>query len=67
MTQLQTLAKLLTRKRGCTSMEIIQACRTTSPSKRISEMRTLGWAIEKHKVTGKNYHFFTGKPPRGRV
>jgi len=65
MTQLQTLSKLLQRKRGVTSMEIIQSCRTTSPSKRISELRALGWKIEKHKVTGYNYHVFTGKSPKG--
>lgn len=65
MTQLQTLVKLLQRKRGVTSMEIIQACRTTSPSKRISEMRALGWTITKHKMLFKNYHYFKGTPPKG--
>lgn len=65
MTQLQTLSKLLQRERGVTSFEIIQACRTTSPSKRVSEMRALGWTITKHKVTGYRYHIFTGKPPKG--
>jgi hypothetical protein len=64
MTQLQLLAKLLTRKRGVTGMEVIRECRTTSPSKRISEMRALGWTITKHKAAGYNYHIFTGKPPK---
>lgn len=63
MTQLQILARLL--KRGVTSMDIIKHCRTTSPSKRISEMRNLGWTITKKKVAGTNYHVFTGKPPKG--
>lgn len=64
MTQLQTLALLLTHKHGCTSMEIISKCKTTSPSKRISEMRALGWDIKKHKVPGQNYHIFRGTPPK---
>lgn len=62
MTQLQTLAILL--KTGCTGMQIIRECGTTSPSKRLSEMRALGWEIDKRKVSGKNYHVFTGKPPK---
>ncbi len=67
MTQLQTLAKLLKRKRGVTSMDIIKKCFTTSPSKRISEMRALGWTITKTKVKNRNYHIFTGKPPKGNI
>ncbi|MGL4641247.1 MAG: hypothetical protein ACRCVX_16165 [Shewanella sp.] len=64
MTQLQTLYTLLQRPEGCTGMEIIRECKTTSPSKRLSEARSLGWKIEKRKVSGKNYHTFHGEMPK---
>ena len=44
-------------------MEIITACKTTTPSRRISDMRNKGWIITKHKVSGKNYYRFFGDPP----
>ena len=61
-TQLQRLEKLLLK--GCTSMDIIRVCRTTTPSRRIADLRELGWDIDKVKVAGKNYHRFYGKAPK---
>jgi len=55
MTQLEKLKKLLKRKKGATSMEIIQAIGTVSPGKRVSDLRALGLTIEKVQVSGKNY------------
>ena len=55
MTQLEKLKKLLKRKKGATSLEIIQAVGTVSPSKRVSELRALGLTILKVQVAGKNY------------
>lgn len=61
-TQLQLLEKLLLK--GCTSMDIIRVCRTTTPSRRIADLRDKGWTITKVKVAGKNYHMFFGKAPK---
>jgi len=61
-TQLQRLEKLLIK--GCTSMDIIRECRTTTPSRRIADLRDKGWTITKVKVDGKNYHRFFGKAPK---
>lgn len=67
MTQTQRLAKLLQRPKGCTSMDIIREVGTTSPSKRLSEMRDAGWLILKDKVDGTNYHRFKGVPPAKQI
>ena len=61
-TQLQRLEKLLLK--GCTSMDIIRVCRTTTPSRRIADLREKGWDVRKVKVSGKNYHRFYGKAPK---
>ena len=61
-TQLQRLEKLLLK--GCTSMDIIRVCRTTTPTRRLSDCRDKGWTITKVKVSGKNYHRFYGKAPK---
>ena len=61
-TQLQRLEKLLLK--GCTSMDIIRVCRTTTPSRRIADLRDQEWDITKVKVPGKNYHRFFGKAPK---
>ena len=55
MTQLEKLKKLLKRKKGATSLEIIQAVGTVSPSKRVSELRAKGLTVLKVQVAGKNY------------
>ena len=55
MTQLEKLKKLLRRKKGATSMEIIQSIGSVSPGKRVSELRALGLTILKVQVAGKNY------------
>jgi hypothetical protein len=45
-------------------MDVIKACESTTPSRRIADLRDRGWIITKHKVAGKNYHRFFGNPPR---
>lgn len=42
MTQYYRLAKILTRKRGATSMDIATQARTVSPHSRLAEMRRAG-------------------------
>lgn len=61
---LNKLAKLLQQKQGTTSYEIIVKCGTTTPTRRISDLRELGWDIKKERVPGKSYYRFVGKPPK---
>ena len=55
MTQLEKLKKLLRRKKGATSLEIIQIVGTVCPSKRVSELRQQGLNVIKIQVENKNY------------
>ena len=55
MTQYDQLAKLLTRKRGATSLEIIQGAGTVSPHSRLAEMKARGWTITRKALAGKAY------------
>lgn len=60
MTQYDKLAKLLTRKKGATAMEIVEAVGTVAPHKRLSEMKAKGWAIWRKPVPGKSYGRYFG-------
>ena len=64
MKTLDRIGKLLQRKRGVTSIEIIQICKSTTPTRRMSDMRELGWEITKTRVEGKSWYRYTGKPPK---
>lgn len=64
MTQTDKLGKLLTRKCGVTSLEIIYRCGSTTPTRRMSDMRDKGWTIKKTKVEGKSHYIFHGTPPK---
>jgi hypothetical protein len=61
--QIRKVEQLLQRPEGCTMMELIECCKTTTPSRRIRDLRDKDWIITKHKVEGKNYHRFFGNPP----
>lgn len=60
MTQYEKLARLLTRKKGCTAMEIISAVGTVSPHKRMSELKAKGWRIWREAIPGKSYGIYRG-------
>jgi hypothetical protein len=64
MTQYDKLARLLTRKRGATAMEIVEAVGTVSPHRRLYEMRQKGWGIVRRHLDGKSYGAYHGTPPR---
>lgn len=64
-TQYERLAKLLTRKRGTTAMEVIEAVGTVCPHKRLSEMKERGWKIHRVQADGKSYGVYFGKAPQG--
>ncbi len=63
MTQYERLAKLLTRKRGATAMDIVQAAGTVCPHKRLSELKARGWTITREVVSGKSYGVYRGIAP----
>jgi hypothetical protein len=60
MTQYDRIAKLLTRKRGATAMEIATAAGTVAPHKRLSEMKAKGWAVWREAIPGKSYGRYFG-------
>lgn len=60
-TQCQTLARLLSRKTGVTSMEIVQMCQTVAPHRRLADMKAKGWLIVRRAVPGQNYGRYFGK------
>lgn len=62
MTQHQKLARLLTRKRGCTSVDICDALPSVSPHRRISDLKEQGWTILKRK--GARLITYFGTPPK---
>jgi hypothetical protein len=62
-TQYTRLAKLLTRKRGVTPMEIIVNCGTVCPHKRLSEMKHKGWKITREPIPGTSYGRYRGVAP----
>ena len=66
-TQCERLGALLTRKRGLTSMEIIQAIGTVCPHKRLADLKAMGWTITKREVLGTSYHRYFGQPPKAGV
>ena len=64
-TQPEKLAKLLTRKSGVTSLEIILSIGTVCPHRRMSDLKERGWIITSRKVAGKNYSRYFGRMANG--
>jgi hypothetical protein len=64
MKQINKVEQLLQRPHGCTMMEIVTMCNSTTPSRRIADLKDNGWKITKVKVEGTNYHRFYGQPPK---
>ena len=64
MTQLDKLKKLIQRKQGVMSWEIAQKLPSVTPSRRVSDLRDLGWTIT-FKKTDDNQKIFFGTPPKG--
>jgi hypothetical protein len=63
VTQTDRLCKLLTRKRGCTAMDIATTVGSTSPHRRLTDLRRKGWTVWREQVAGKNYGRYFGKAP----
>lgn len=65
-TQLEKLEKLLIKKRGTTTVEIAKTLPSVTPSRRLSDMRELGWTITfKLQEDGRTKIYF-GQPPEAR-
>ena len=64
MTQYERIGRLLTRKRGATALEIIQAAGTVSPNSRLAEMKRRGWRIVRKQIDGKSYGTYHGVKPQ---
>lgn len=64
MTKQEILKKLLTRKRGVTSYEIMQLVGSVSPHSRLSELKKQGWSILRKEIEGKSYGRYFGIPPK---
>lgn len=63
-TQYQRLAKLLTRKHGCTALEIIVAVGSVCPHKRLSDMKERGWTILRQEIEGQRHGRYFGIAPQ---
>jgi hypothetical protein len=64
-TQCAILEKLLRRKAGVTSLEIIQKCGTVAPHRRLADLKAKGWRITRKPVPGRNYGTYYGTAPQG--
>jgi hypothetical protein len=64
-TQYERLERLLTRKKGATAMDIATEVGSTSPHKRLSELKERGWTIWREAVNGKSYGVYRGVKPQG--
>jgi hypothetical protein len=62
-TQYARIARLIQRKRGATTRELIEASGSVCPWKRMAEMRNRGWAIWSEPVEGKTFTRYFGKAP----
>lgn len=62
-TQYDSIGRLLTRKKGATVAEIVAATFTSSPHRRMYEMRRKGWQITRKPVPGKTYGTYHGIAP----
>jgi len=63
MTQYESIARVLQRKKGATTRELIEASGSVCPWKRMGEMRSKGWLILKEQIPGKTYHRYRGVKP----
>jgi hypothetical protein len=60
-TQCAILEKLLRRKTGVTSLEIIQQCGTVAPHRRLADLKERGWTIRREQVPGRNFSRYFGQ------
>jgi hypothetical protein len=62
-TQLDVLKRLLTRKSGCKSYEIVKALPSVSPHRRLADLKEKGWTITYKLEKDNKTKIYFGKPP----
>ena len=62
-TQYDRIAKLLTRKKGATAMDIASVAGTVSPHSRLAEMKAAGWRVWRESIPGKTHGRYFGAEP----
>lgn len=62
-TQLEKLQKLMLKKSGTTTVEIARILPSTTPTRRISDLRDKGWTITYKLMDDKVTKIYFGKPP----
>lgn len=64
MTQYQKIGRLIVRKKGATTRELIDASGSVCPWKRLQEMAKRGWTIWNEPIPGRTHVRYFGKAPR---
>lgn len=63
-TQLEKLKKLLTRKQGCKSYEIVKELPSVTPHRRLDDLKNQGWTITFTLSKDNKTKTYFGKPPQ---
>lgn len=63
--QYAVIGRLIARKKGATVAEIVAATCSSSPHRRLFEMRRKGWRIWREEISGKQYGRYFGQAPQG--
>lgn len=61
--QYAVIGRLLSRKKGATVAEMVAATCSSSPHRRMFEMRQRGWDIRREPIKGKAHGRYYGKAP----
>jgi hypothetical protein len=62
--QYEVIGNLIKRKRGATVAELVWATCSSSPHRRMFEMRRKGWHIWREEIPGKQHGRYFGKAPQ---
>jgi hypothetical protein len=62
-TQLERLQKLLLKRNGTTTVEIAKTLPSTTPTRRLSDLREKGWTITYKLMDDKVTKIYFGTPP----
>lgn len=63
-TQLEKLKKMLTRKQGCMSYEIVKELPSVTPHRRLADLKNQGWTITYIMSKDNKTKIYFGKPPK---
>ena len=64
-TQLDRLKAMLSRKSGCTSVEIVKGLPSVTPHRRLADLKEQGWTITYKLLPDNKTKIYYGKPPNG--